>query len=1115
MKKIFIIFFLLLCGEITLGQNITVDDTTPFAACGGQNITVNFTPTGGATGPFTVELIEYFSNQGGYYCGPPQNTTTVKSSVATSTNSAILNIPTGLNAFYGNTGPPNYCNQQRYYVIKIKNATISSTDFSIGLTSTCSPVISPRIVPSQLCAGKVGIVKWVSSGANTGNIFTVEMSNSSGSFTSPISLGTLSSDNTDGIKNFSATIPSNTTSGSGYLIKVKSSDPVSEKTFGFTVNSATICGPVQTPTVSLPICSGSTQTVSYVLDGVFQSGNVFTAELSDQNGSFASPTVIGSITSQTATSFLVAIPSGLSYSSSYLIRVKASLPSSGTAYTGPNTPSFTVGLLPLTINNSQTSCQYSPLSIEFYSGFYFPKSSFTFVWKKDGVNVNANNQNINTSPSYEYYYRSASQSTDAGVYNVTVTRISDGCSVISNNNTVTVNSAPNPPSTSPVTVINGNTTSLTASGCAGDIYWYNALTGGSFLTNGTFTTPELSQQTTYYAACYTNCSSLRTPLVVSIDATNAPNAPTLTASDNNFCNGSVASPKLTATGCSGIVRWYYKYNLTDTQFYLQETDNAAPYEFNISNSTTRYYAADCRVNGVLSTSKTEILITVKPVPSPPSVSPNGSSANNGSTLTLNAFNCNGTVKWYDNSTTTTVLSTANPFITPVLVNNVASTTEYYQLYYTCTVDGCESSYRDNSTYYIYNSIQSPSFSFANNNSNVCSGNSKIINAHGCSNGTVNWYDASSNGNLLGTGFSYTTPVLTYNNSNNSYNYYADCTIGANTSSRNNAYVYVNRQPTTPSANQPTIACNATATLTATGCNTNSPEYFSIYWYANTTTQSSFNSGSAYTTPNLSATTTYYVECVGGGGCKSARVPITVTVACTPPDAPVIASSQTVCAGIGVGLTATGCAGTVNWSDGGVGTSRSNVIYGATTSLSATCSVGNLSSGASNVITITINPKPNLVIANPATVAPPATVNITVPAVTVGSTLPSGTVLSYHTNMAGNITLPNPTTIAVSNTYYIKATSTAGCSDIKPVIVTINDCSTPLTLVSTADDYSSGVQLKKTNETINAKNKVTNTAQTTYRSNKSILLEAGTVGNPGFKANPTSGGYFKAEIGGCN
>ena len=236
---------------------------------------------------------------------------------------------------------------------------------------------------------------------------------------------------------------------------------------------------------------------------------------------------------------------------------------------------------------------------------------------------------------------------------------------------------------------------------------------------------------------------------------------------------------------------------------------------------------------------------------------------------------------------------------------------------------------------------------------------------------------------------------------------------------------------------------------------------------------------------------------------------------TPPDPPVIASSQTVCADIGVSLTATGCVGTVNWSDGGIGTSRSNIIYGATTSLSATCSVGNLSSGVSNVIMITVNPSPNLVITNPATVAPPATVNITVPAVTVGSTLPSGTVLSYHTNMAGNITLPNPTTIAVSNTYYIKATSTAGCSDIKPVVVTINDCSTPLTLVSTADDYSSGVQLKKTNETINAKNKVTNTAQTTYRSNKSITLEAGTVGNPGFKANPTAGGYFKAEIGGCN
>ena len=247
-----------------------------------------------------------------------------------------------------------------------------------------------------------------------------------------------------------------------------------------------------------------------------------------------------------------------------------------------------------------------------------------------------------------------------------------------------------------------------------------------YIGQGTYTTPELTQQTTYYAACRQSsgsfCYSTRTPLVVSMDITNAPNAPTLTASDNNFCNQAVQTPKITATGCSGIVRWYIK-NIT---YSLVETDNAAPYEFNVSNSQTRTYAADCRVNGILSTSKTEITVTVKPVPNPPNVSPSSGTVNNGSTLTITAYNCSGTVKWYADNTTTSVLSTTNPYTTPALVNNDPNNYLYHYLYYTCTVDGCESSYRSNSSYTIVNALFAPNFSYSENTNNVCSGNTKII-----------------------------------------------------------------------------------------------------------------------------------------------------------------------------------------------------------------------------------------------------------------------------------------------------------------------------------------------------------------------------------------------------
>jgi hypothetical protein len=240
-----------------------------------------------------------------------------------------------------------------------------------------------------------------------------------------------------------------------------------------------------------------------------------------------------------------------------------------------------------------------------------------------------------------------------------------------------------------------------------------------------------------------------------------------------------------------------------------------------------------------------------------------------------------------------------------------------------------------------------------------------------------------------------------------------------------------------------------------------------------------------------------------GGCASA----------TPPDPPVIASSQTVCAGVGVNLTATGCSGgTINWSDGGTGASRTNVVFNATiSSLTATCTVGNLTSGNSNAITITVNPKPTLVITNPAAVAPPATVDMTAPAVTAGSTLPSGTTLSYHTDAAGMValTMPPPSAVNASGTYYIKA-ATAFCSDIKPVVVVVQiPCPTSLTIAS--PNYTTEALTREASATagaLTATNQVTNTAQIIYQA-KSVTL------SPGFQAQPSATGAFRAQVGGCD
>ena len=110
----------------------------------------------------------------------------------------------------------------------------------------------------------------------------------------------------------------------------------------------------------------------------------------------------------------------------------------------------------------------------------------------------------------------------------------------------------------------------------------------------------------------------------------------------------------------------------------------------------------------------------------------------------------------------------------------------------------------------------------------------------------------------------------------------------------------------------------------------------------------------------------------------------------------------------------------------------------TISLSGTYYVkGTAASGCSNIqpVVVTINPKPTVVISNPAPVCAPTTIDLTLISVTTGST--PGLVYTYYQDAAATIVLTNPNAVATSGTYYLKGTAASGCSDIQPVIVTIN------------------------------------------------------------------------------
>ncbi len=154
---------------------------------------------------------------------------------------------------------------------------------------------------------------------------------------------------------------------------------------------------------------------------------------------------------------------------------------------------------------------------------------------------------------------------------------------------VTVNPLPAPP-TSPIggTTCSGGTVTLNVTAAGGNVVrWYNDPTAGNLLgTGSSYTTPNLTSTTTYYACSYNatgNCESSRVAVTATVSIPPSPSTPLISS---NICGAKTLS--YNGTPPNGVI-WYWQGTNSTGQDYTSSVATSATYTASVNGSTTTYY----------------------------------------------------------------------------------------------------------------------------------------------------------------------------------------------------------------------------------------------------------------------------------------------------------------------------------------------------------------------------------------------------------------------------------------------------------------------------------------------------------------------------------------------
>ena len=305
-----------------------------------------------------------------------------------------------------------------------------------------------------------------------------------------------------------------------------------------------------------------------------------------------------------------------------------------------------------------------------------------------------------------------------------------------------------------------------------------------------------------------------------------------------------------------------------------------------------------------------------------------------------------------------------------------------------------------------------------------------------------WTLTRSPGGVTSSGTGISTTIS--NIPQGTYTYVVSTSSGC--ASAPSANVIINDQPTIPTAPSPAI-------ITPPSCSSNTGSVLlngmpSVGMWILTRYPGGITSsgqGTNTTVPGLPAGT-YNFTVTSNEGCTSLpSANVIIPSRPTTLSAPIVGTIIQPTCNLSTGsVTLTGLPPIGEWTitrspDGVItsGTGTSTTISGLASGIynfSITNTTGCPSSASGNVIIIPNPSTPVLIITNPEPVCSPATVDLTSSGITTGSN--ADLTYTYWINSQATITLNSPST-APAGIFYIKGTSSAGCSDVKPVTVSIS------------------------------------------------------------------------------